>query len=66
MLPNTNAETWTGWRGNLLPSRKRSAPDKSAEGPQVKAAQTEYCIAMLRPTCGAGNSEALSSGAARP
>lgn len=47
-------------------TRKRSASDKSADGPQVRAVQMEYCIAMLRPTCGAGNSEALSSGAARP
>lgn len=59
----------TGWKGNSFhlsctnkyTTRKWSALDTSAEGLQVKPVQAEYCIAMLRPTRGAGNSEALSS-----
>lgn len=40
--------------------RKWNALDKErVEGLQIKVEQTEYCIMMLRPTCGAENTEVL-------
>lgn len=41
-------------------TRKWNALDKErVEGLQIKFEQTEYCIMMLHPTCGAENTEVL-------